>query len=321
MRLSLRGIPIRLTGATLVALLLSAGAVGYGGYDYVQQGNAIDDAVAVNATVTETDIEQTGGRGGIDYSVDVAFTYEYEGTEYTSDRLSPTTLSPTYETESKAESVIEPYETNETVTAYVDPSEPAKGFLEQRRTNSPFVISGGGALIFLLTLCHAAGARTPGQDTGIRPADEHEPTRYETLFGLARERVHRLSIRVMKLSLAVIVLAGLTTVGLIVATAESSVQVELTDPVGLVLLSGFGAVLTLIGGILLYLLWSFTEYRRLRERIPEPRPPSPFKRPTRLVTILSTNEGLDAYGQRAKRTGFALFILLFCLIFLLQFFL
>jgi hypothetical protein len=313
------GVPIRLTGPTILVLLLTAGAIGYGGYDYVQQGNAIDDAVAVNATVTETDIEQTGGRRGIDYAVDVQFTYEYEGTEYTSDELYPTSLSPSYETESKAQSVLEPYETNETATAYVDPSDPGNAFLEPKRTNSPFVVSGGGALIFLLTLCHAAGARTPGQDTGIRPADEHESTRYETLFGLARERVHRLSTGLMKSGLGVFVLALFSTIGLILATSDSSIQADLTDPIGLVLLAGLGGVLGVIGGLLLYLLWSFTEYRRLRDRIPQPRPPSPFKRPTRLITILSTNDGLDAYGRRVKRTGFALFILIFCLVFLLQF--
>lgn len=319
MEFSLRGVPIKLTKVTIIALLLTAGAIGYGGYDYIQQSNAIDDAVAVNATVTETDIEQTGGRRGIDYTADVRFTYEYEGTEYTSDRLFPSTLRPTYDTESKAESVLEPYETNETVTAYVDPSDPANGFLEQRRTDSPFVLSGIGAFLFLLTLCHAAGARAPGQDTGIRPADEREPTRYETLFGLGRERVHRLGIRLLKGGLGVLAVALLSIVALILAADDQSIQVTLTDPLGLAVLLMVAAVLALIGGLLLYGLWSFTEYRRLRERIPEPRPPSPFTRPTRLVTILSTNDGLDEYGKRVKRTGFVLVIVLFCLGFLLQF--
>ncbi|MFC6960672.1 hypothetical protein ACFQJ8_00920 [Halocatena marina] len=67
----------------------------------------------------------------------------------------------------------------------------------------------------------------------------------------------------------------------------------------------------MIASLLLYSLWSFTEYRRLRERISEPRPPSPFKHPTRLVTILTTNDDLDDYGRRVKKTGFTFVLALF----------
>jgi hypothetical protein len=78
-----------------------------------------------------------------------------------------------------------------------------------------------------------------------------------------------------------------------------------------VLLTAFLAGLALIGALVLYGVWSFTEYRRLRERIPEPRPPSPFRHPSRLVTVLYTREGLDAYGRRVKRTGFVLAVTAF----------
>ncbi|MXR52851.1 DUF3592 domain-containing protein [Halovenus sp. WSH3] len=310
---SVRGVPIRLTKVTVIVLLLSGGAVAYSGYDYVQQSEAIDNAVAVNATVTEADVERIDVRRGTDYAADVEFTYQYEGTNYTGDRIYPSRFSPNYGTESEAEAAIEPYETNETVTAYVDPSEPSEGFLEPRRTTAPLVFSGLGAVIFLFSTLNAVGARTPGQNTGIRPASEVEPTRYETLFGLARDRVCYLSTRLMMGGIGVFALALLGIFGVILATEEQNVTVSLTDPFAAVPLAGAVGILAFLIGLLLYLLWSFTEYRRLRERLPDPRPPSPFRRPTRLATILTTNDGLDAYGTRVKKTGFALVVLAFCL--------
>jgi hypothetical protein len=88
-------------------------------------------------------------------------------------------------------------------------------------------------------------------------------------------------------------------------------QVGLTDPIGLLLGTAVLGAVALVGSLVLYTLWSFTEYRRLRDRIPDPRPPSPFRHPTRLVTILIGNYELDEYGRRVQRTGFALVVLLF----------
>ena len=95
-------------------------------------------------------------------------------------------------------------------------------------------------------------------------------------------------------------------------------DVELSDPIGVLFVTVFIAILLLIAAALLYGIWSFTEYRRLRERIPEPRPPSPFKHPTRLVTILLANDDLDTYGTRVKRTGFAFGVVIFLIGVLLE---
>lgn len=311
MELSVGGVPVRLTGATLLVMVLCVGAIGYAGYDYTQQSAAIEEAVAVNGTVTETDIEETGTRG-VQYEVTVVFTYEYEGTRYESNRLYPTTLSPTFETESKAQSVLAPYEQNETTTAYVEPSDPDSAFLEPRRTNGPLWLAGGGGLVLLLTVLNAAGAQTPGQGTRLAPVSDRESAG-GTLFGADRDRVNWLSKRVVLGGAVTFVLALVATVGL-VATAEADPEATVTDPAGVTLVTAFVAFLAVIGGLVLYGVWSFTEYRRLRESIPEPRPPSPFTRPTRLVTILRTDDDeLDDYGWRVKRTGFAFVVALFCL--------
>lgn len=89
----------------------------------------------------------------------------------------------------------------------------------------------------------------------------------------------------------------------------SSLQVSVTDPVGFALLAALLSVIGLIFGLTLYAIWSFTEYRRLRERIPDPRPPSPFRHPSRLVTVMYSRDDLDTYGRRVKLTGFAFTII------------
>ncbi|WP_436903287.1 DUF3592 domain-containing protein [Halovenus halobia] len=312
MELSVGSVPVRLTGATLLVMVLCVGAIGYAGYDYTQQSAAIEEAVAVNATVTETDIEETGTRG-VRYEVTVVFTYEYEGTAYESNRLYPTTLSPTFETESKAQSVLASHEQNEATTAYVEPSDPDGAFLEPRRTSGPLWLAGGGGLVLLLTVLNAAGAQTPGQETGVAPADEREVAS-GTLFGVDRDRINWLSKRVIAGGAVMFVLTLVATVLLLAAAEDAHVEATVTDPAGLAVVTAFVSFLSVIGGLLLYGSWSFTEYRRLRESIPEPRPPSPFTHPTRLVTILRTDsDKLDDYGKRVGRTGFAIAVALFCL--------
>lgn len=304
MEFSVRGTPVTVTPLLLAALLLSLGAVGYGGYDYIQQSNAVEDAVTAETTVTDTDISVSSGRGVI-YRVTVEHTYQYRGTEYTSEQIFPGSIGPMYTARSDAEAVLASYEPNTTTTAYVDPGSPGRAFLEHQTTRGPFRLAGFGGLVAVLTVLRIVGARTPGQGTELRPESEHEQTRYETLFGLNRDSVNRLSKRLMVVAPVVFLTALVATVFLVYNADSSSVQVSLTDPVGLTLLTALLAALGLIVALVSYGIWSFTEYRRLRARIPEPRPPSPFRHPTRLATILSTNDSLDEYGSRVKLTGFA----------------
>jgi hypothetical protein len=316
MQVSVRDTPVELTAWTVIALLVGLALIGYGAYDYTQQSAAIEDAVTVDATVLDTSISKAGARS-IEYDVTIEYRYEYRGSTYESDDLFPGSLSPLYENREKAESVRSQYETGSTVTAYVDPDSPGDAFLRRQTTSGPPLFAGFGAFVLLVTALDAIGARTPGQDTELLPADEHEPTRYETLLGFDRDTVHRASKRLIAGSIAAAVLSLLGAIGVVFAAygANGGERVELspavTDPLGLLFVVAFLAVLVLLGAILLYAIWSFTEYRRLRERIPDPRPPSPFRHPTRLVTIASTNDGLDEYGRRVKRTAFAVVVALF----------
>lgn len=84
-----------------------------------------------------------------------------------------------------------------------------------------------------------------------------------------------------------------------------SVEADLLGSVGLPLLAGAGFWVGMILSLCLYGLQSFSRYRRLSE----PKPPSPFRHSSRLVTILGTegNE-LPEYGRRVRVTGWAFLI-------------
>ena len=319
MEFAVRGTPVTATKGIGILLLVGLAFVTYGGYDYVQQSDAVDDAVSVEATIEETSISEVGRRG-VDYDVQIEFTYQYQGIKYTSDQLYPGSISETYDTRSAAQSVIESYTDGDTVTAYVDPDTPSEGFLQRQTTQGPFQFMAIGGFVLLVACLHAVGARKPGHGTELQPIRESERRQYQTLLGVDRDTVHRISRRLIGVTAVVIPLSVVGTVIALFAAESGSDSatpterdVALTDPVGLLLGTAFLAVLVLLGSLLLYSLWSFTEYRRLRKRIPEPKPPSPFTHPTRLVTILLGNYDLDAYGKRVQRTGFV-FVVVFFLI-------
>ena len=318
MEFTVRGTPVRITKGTIIIVLVCLAGITFGGYDYVQQSEAVDDAVPVEATIEGASVTQSESRGSSDYYVQIEFTYQFQGTQYTGDQLFPGSISQSYDTRSDAQSAIEPYEAGETVTAYVDPADPSDGFLERQTITSPFEFMAIGGLGLLLTALNAIGARKPGAETGLRSEHEYTSTRYQTLFGVDRGTVHSLSIRLLKIALFVLP-ASVVSVAVVLLFAGSgsgdqvNLQVELTDPAGVLLGIVFLAAITLVISVLLYSVWSFTEYRRLRERIPEPRPPSPFTHPTRLVTICIGNYELDTYGKRVQKTGVAFLVMLFFL--------
>ena len=98
---------------------------------------------------TVYDADTGGSSSGVDYRPTVRFTYEYDGTSYTSTNVFPTTISPTYDTESEARSVLDGYETGDTVTAYVPPSNPDNAYLNHQFSNAPLLVVGIG-LFFVI---------------------------------------------------------------------------------------------------------------------------------------------------------------------------
>jgi hypothetical protein len=311
---------IHVTRNRILLALAAFAIIGYGGYDYVQQSDAIEEAVAVQATIEDAGVvEYDGGRrSGIDYAPQVEYTYRYRGERYSSDRLTPSVFVLEYDTRSEAESVADRYEPGTTVTAYVTPDDPGDAFLMDRRTGGYLQFLAIGGFVLLLTVLDGLGSQTPGRSTELRPADEVHSARSETLFGLGRDTVHRLARRLMPVSVAALLLSMVALVGLLLAVAGGSegrpvsIQADLLGPFGIVLLVGFVSYVGLVGSVALYGAWSFTEYRHLRERLHEPRPPSPFRHPARLVTIIRTDsEKLTQYGRRVRLTGVAFVIVAF----------
>ncbi|MFC7229082.1 DUF3592 domain-containing protein [Salinirubellus salinus] len=145
------GGPKTLAGA-VGFLLVGLAITGYGVYDYTQQSDAIDDAVEVDATVTEVGIESQSSSStrGVNYEPQVRFTYQYDGETYEGTRLFPATTAPEYETESAARDAVREYEAGENVTAYVVPDDPDGAFLRAQRSDTPLTLAGIGGVLSLL---------------------------------------------------------------------------------------------------------------------------------------------------------------------------
>ena len=142
--------PETLRGAVLL-LLVGLLVTGYGAYDYAQQSDALTNAVEAEAELTETGVEANSGgrRSGVSYRPTVRFTYEYDGTTYTSTNVYPATIAPTYDRKAEARSVLDGYEAGDTVTIYVPPGDPDDAYLKRQATNAPLLAIGVG-LFFVL---------------------------------------------------------------------------------------------------------------------------------------------------------------------------
>ncbi|GCF15352.1 hypothetical protein Harman_32870 [Haloarcula mannanilytica] len=139
-------------GKAVLYILVGVAIVSYGGYDYVQQTEAVRNSVEVDATLTEVSIETDSGTSsnpGVEYQPRIEFEYAYKGTTYTGTKLYPANIERNYETRSAAESAIEPYEEGTQTTAYVSPAEPGDAFLKNKTSNAPFIAIGIGGLFAL----------------------------------------------------------------------------------------------------------------------------------------------------------------------------
>jgi hypothetical protein len=302
---------LHLSRKSLSLLVLAVALIGAGGYSYIQQGQAVGDAVTVQATVDSAQVERIETRRGVDYEPEIEYTYEYRGETYTSEEVFPGPTIRTYSDRSNAQSVVRSYEPGTTVRAYVRPSDPSNAFLIRERTPWPArALAVGGVLLGLVVLA-GLGEKRPGRHE-LRPEREVRSPPSRTWVERNDERLRWLS----KWALLVCFVAfWLSMVGLafgILSLSEGSaqpVEADLLGPVGLPLLAAAGFWVGMILSLCLYGVQSFSRYRRLRRRLPEPRPPSPFKHPSRLVTILGTeSDELPQYGRRVRVTGWAFLI-------------
>ena len=302
---------LHLSRKSVYLLVLAVALLGAGGYSYVQQGQAVGDAVPVQATVDSAQVERIDSRRSIDYEPEIEYTYEYQGETYTSEQVFPGPTIRTYSDRSNAESVVRSFEPGTTVRAYVRPSAPGDAFLIRERTPWPTrALAIGGVLLGLVVLA-GLGEKRPGRHE-LRPDHEVRPSPSRAWIERNDETLRRLSRWSL---LGCFVAFWLSMVGLAVGILTLSggsaqpVEADLLGPVGLPLLAAAGFWLGMILSLCLYGVQSFSRYRRLRRRLSEPRPPSPFRHPSRLVSILGTeSEALPEYGRRVRVTGWAFLI-------------
>jgi len=304
---------LHLSRKSLYLLILAVILIGAGGYSYVQQGQAVDNAVAVQATVDSAHVERIDTRRGIDYEPEIEYTYDYRAETYTSEQVFPGPTSRTYSDRSKAQSVVRSYEPGTTVRAYVRPSAPSDAYLIRERTPWPARAFAIGGVLLCIAVLAGLGPKHPGQHE-LHPASEVRSPPSRTWVERNGETLHRLSKRLL---VVCFVAFWLSMVGLffgILSLSDGSVQpaqADLLGPVGLPLLAGAGFWVGMILSLCLYGVWSFSQYRQLRRRLPDPTPPSPFTHPSRLVTILGTDsDGVPEYGRRVRVTGWAFLIVI-----------
>jgi hypothetical protein len=302
---------LHLSRKSVLLLVLAVALVGIGGYSYAQQGQAVENAVTVEATVDGARVERLDAGRGVDYEPEIEYTYRYRGETYTSDRVFPGVTIRTYTDRSKAASIVRSYEPGTTVRAYVRPSAPGDAFLIRERTPWPTrALAAGGVLLGIVVLA-GLGERRPGRHE-LRPERAGRSPPSSTWIERNGERVRRLSKRAL---LVCFVAFWLSMVGLAVAIlrltgdATRSVRADLTDPIGLSLLAGATFWVGMTLSLCLYGVWSYGRYRQLRRRLREPVPPSPFRHPSRLVSILGTeSDELSEYGRRVRVTGWTFVI-------------
>ncbi|SMO50064.1 DUF3592 domain-containing protein [Halorubrum cibi] len=136
----------------LLFLVVGLAIAGYGGYDYLQQQQAIETAEPVEAAVLETDVDSTSSTSSpdADYYPFVRYEYAYRGETYAATGVYPASVQRSYDTRSAARDVVDEYEAGETVTAYVTPDSPGDAFLRRQRSNAPFLAVVIGAVLALL---------------------------------------------------------------------------------------------------------------------------------------------------------------------------
>jgi len=154
--LSVNG-PDSLGGAVLY-IVVGIAVLSYGGYDYVQQTEAVRNSVEVDATITELSIETDSGTSsnpGSNYEPTVEFEYTYNETKYTGTKIYPAHIEQSYDTRSAAESAIERYEQGTETTAYVSPAQPGDAFLKNKTSNAPVIAIVLGGLFSLIATVSA----------------------------------------------------------------------------------------------------------------------------------------------------------------------
>lgn len=328
------GKDIELSRGLLLIVLVAVSLIAFGAYDYVEQRNALENAVEVDATVTASEVvTDTSGRG-IDYLPNVTYEYRYDGVEYSSDDVYPGSFSASYDVRSEAEAVVDRYPGGEVVTAYVDPSSPGDAFLRKETSSGPFAFIGIGFVILLFGTLKGRANAEPEPTEEKRPDDTEtgwgtETTetrtgsdrgeRASTFFGFDHDRAGKLLKRSIIASFVGLWLSVIGIALVALSFYESSEGTPTTrispfEPAGFVFVAAFVCGCALIASVLGYGGWSYAETRRLR------RSTDAGRRPRRgLASVLfADDDDLTRYERRLRLTVVSFVVGLFLLAVLLN---
>lgn len=138
-----------------LALLAGAGIALYGGFDYVEQGERLENAQQIEATITSTSIDRDTSstrRGSTTkYEPEVVFRYSLDSNTYTSNNIYPTGTEVRRNSRDGAETFLEDYQEGADINAYVDPENPEEGFLRNEKSSKPLILLGFGILMSLMS--------------------------------------------------------------------------------------------------------------------------------------------------------------------------
>lgn len=138
----------------LTAILIGLVLVGGGISMYVDQGQAMEDAVTIDATVVDKRVDERTSAGSDGSSSDsyypvVTYKYMVGGKMYESSNYHPGRGEDGM-SQGNAQSIVDEYEVGETVTAYYDPDDPSRAFLVKQRSFTPLIAAGLGVVFALL---------------------------------------------------------------------------------------------------------------------------------------------------------------------------
>ena len=133
---------------SLISIILGIVLLGVAGYMAYSQQQSLSSGVQIEATVESKEVTMDSSKRGDSYTPHVTYSYTYNGTQYTSDNISPGVGTKASDTRTAAEDRIDQYNVGETTTAYVVQGSPSKSYLKKK--SSPLPLISGILGLFLI---------------------------------------------------------------------------------------------------------------------------------------------------------------------------
>jgi Tfp pilus assembly protein PilV len=142
---------------SLISITLGVVLLGAAGYIAYSQQQSLSSGVQIEATVESKEITYSSNNGGR-YTPHITYSYTYNGTQYTSDNITPGIGTKASNTRTAAEDRIDQYNVGETTTAYVVQGSPSKSYLKKKSNLLPLITGVLGLALVGLPVYKSAGS-------------------------------------------------------------------------------------------------------------------------------------------------------------------